>query len=380
MAPVRLCDVSKAFGKNLVLQDINLTIADREFMVLVGPSGCGKSTLLRLIAGLETVSSGSIYLGERQIDRLPPKARDIAMVFQSYALYPHMTVYENIAFGLRRQQQRQSLWAYSPNESRKRRHEIERRVRQVAVALQIETLLKRKPKELSGGQKQRVALGRAIARNPQVFLMDEPLSNLDAQLRSETRSQIVQLQASLETTTVYVTHDQTEAMTMGTRIAVLNAGKIQQVDTPIHLYRYPANCFVAGFIGSPPMNFLPVTLDSEGYLHGPHLRQPIALVGSQYQNLNPDRPLTLGIRPEHLKPADRDRAHICGGIKLVEALGAETNVLMDIDGQSFTARVSAESVFAATFVLGEIAGWNFDCDRLYLFDRASGDALLHPFT
>lgn len=225
---------------------------DREFMVLVGPSGCGKSTLLRLIAGLEEVTDGSIYLSDRQINHLPPKVRDIAMVFQSYALYPHMTVYNNIAFGLRRQRSPKFAWLMMP---RKQRAEIDLRVQQVAESLQISHLLNRKPKELSGGQKQRVALGRAIARNPQVFLMDEPLSNLDAQLRSDTRSQIVQLQKQLQVTTIYVTHDQVEAMTMGDRIVVLNKGDIQQVDTPLNIYRKPANQFVAGFMGSPPMNF-----------------------------------------------------------------------------------------------------------------------------
>lgn len=373
MATVRLCGVSKAFGQNIVLKDIDLTIADREFMVLVGPSGCGKSTLLRLIAGLETVTSGSIYLGDRVIDGLPPKARDIAMVFQSYALYPHMNVYDNIAFGLRRHQnQKRSVFAAL---SRRSSPPIDRRVRQVAESLQIEALLDRKPKELSGGQKQRVALGRAIARDPQVFLMDEPLSNLDAQLRGETRGQIVQLQQNLQTTTIYVTHDQTEAMTMGHRIAVLKDGKIQQVDTPLHLYRKPANQFVASFLGSPSMNFIPAIADADGYLRSEYLVQGIALSTAQRQHIAPQQPLTLGIRPEHVQSADRNSAHLHGLVQLVEALGSETNVAVNVDGLYLNAKVSAD----LTYAIGEQSSWSLDCNKLYLFDRETGDALLHPY-
>jgi multiple sugar transport system ATP-binding protein len=373
MATVRLCGVSKAFGQNMVLKDIDLTIADREFMVLVGPSGCGKSTLLRLIAGLETVTSGSIYLGDRAIDGLPPKARDIAMVFQSYALYPHMNVYDNIAFGLRRHQsKKRGIFSAL---SRQDALPIERRVRQVAESLQIEALLERKPKELSGGQKQRVALGRAIARNPQVFLMDEPLSNLDAQLRGETRGQIVQLQQNLQTTTIYVTHDQTEAMTMGHRIAVLKDGKIQQVDTPLHLYRKPANQFVASFLGSPPMNFIPAIADMDGYLRSEYLAHGIALSAAQRQRIAPQQLLTLGIRPEHVQSTDLNSAHLHGLVQLVEALGSETNVAVNVDGLSLNAKVSAD----LTYAIGEQSSWSLDCNKLYLFDRETGDALLHPY-
>jgi multiple sugar transport system ATP-binding protein len=373
MATVRLCGVSKAFGQNMVLKDIDLTIADREFMVLVGPSGCGKSTLLRLIAGLETVTSGSIYLGDRAIDGLPPKARDIAMVFQSYALYPHMNVYDNIAFGLRRHQSKKRgiFNALSRHDALP----IERRVRQVAESLQIEALLDRKPKELSGGQKQRVALGRAIARNPQVFLMDEPLSNLDAQLRGETRGQIVQLQQKLQTTTIYVTHDQTEAMTMGHRIAVLKDGKIQQVDTPLHLYRKPANQFVASFLGSPSMNFIPAIADADGELRSEYLAQGIALSAAQRQHIVPEQLLTLGIRPEHVQSTDHNSAHLHGLVQLVEALGSETNVAVNVDGLYLNAKVSAD----LTYAIGEQSSWSLDCNKLYLFDRETGDALLHPY-
>jgi multiple sugar transport system ATP-binding protein len=262
-----------------VLQRLDLAIADGEFLVLVGPSGCGKSTLLRLLAELESPSGGEIYVGDRPVSRLRPSERDVAMVFQSYALYPHLSVADNISFGLRRSRPRTAAeqlldglhratrpWP-APLRIRSDREEaIERRVAEVATTLELEGLLERRPKELSGGQKQRVALGRAIARKPAVFLMDEPLSNLDAKLRTGTRAQIVELQRRLGTTTLYVTHDQVEAMTMGHRIAVLNGGRLQQLGTPLELYQWPANLFVAQFIGSPPMNLLPVTVAAQGQL------------------------------------------------------------------------------------------------------------------
>jgi multiple sugar transport system ATP-binding protein len=384
MASVDLRAVSKVFEQTQVLHDINLTVEDGEFMVLVGPSGCGKSTLLRIIAGLESVSSGEIRLENTCVNHLPPKARDIAMVFQSYALYPHMTVYDNLAFGLRRQQQyrlgEKVLGGLMSN-----RRAIDQRVQEVALTLQLENLLSRKPKELSGGQKQRVALGRAMARNPKVFLMDEPLSNLDAQLRGETRSQIVQLQKKLQATTVYVTHDQTEAMTMGTRIAVLRGGKIQQVDTPLNLYRRPANRFVAGFIGSPSMNFFPALVDEEGLVQSPWLWQPIALSEQQRHSLTSKRPLTLGIRPEHVLPASLSEANIQAIVQVVEALGCETNVVMEMhprpdqqssnqNSQPLQAKVSPNLHFS----VNEISGWVIDPSNMYLFDQESGDVLMHP--
>ncbi|HEY9646994.1 MAG TPA: ABC transporter ATP-binding protein, partial [Chroococcidiopsis sp.] len=311
-----------------VLRRINLTVNDGEFMVLVGPSGCGKSTLLRLIAGLEQVTGGNIWVGDRVVNDLPPKQRDIAMVFQSYALYPHMSVYENLAFGLRRadlgeltlspkssrETRRGSLPAWVDNglaaatrslpgrlrHWSNRERTIDERVCTVAHMLQIDGLLDRVPKQLSGGQKQRVALGRAMARNPQVFLMDEPLSNLDAKLRTETRAQIVNLQRKLGTTTIYVTHDQTEAMTMGDRIAVMNAGQIQQIAPPLELYNQPANRFVAEFIGSPPMNFLSVEVKAPGVIIHPLFR--VTLPERWEAALRPydGRWISLGIRPEHL--------------------------------------------------------------------------------
>ncbi len=396
MAPVRLCGVTKKFGQNVVLREINLEAADREFLVLVGPSGCGKSTLLRLIAGLEEVSDGSIYLGDRQINHLPPKVRDIAMVFQSYALYPHMTVYNNIAFGLRRQRSLQTSSISSPltwfsAAAKQQRADIDHRVQQVAESLQIAHLLDRKPKELSGGQKQRVALGRAIARNPQVFLMDEPLSNLDAQLRSDTRSQIVQLQKQLQVTTIYVTHDQVEAMTMGDRIVVLNKGDIQQVDTPLNIYRKPANQFVAGFMGSPPMNFLPVNLaldaDGNGYLQAESLLKAIAInefsIKEIISKINGDRAFILGFRPEDLQPATADTAHLEGVVELVEALGSETIVLLKLQDQvqnrELRARVSADVGLEHHWQIGDRSFWRLDLHKLYGFAIDSGLTLHHPY-
>jgi multiple sugar transport system ATP-binding protein len=378
MASVRLSGVSKIFGQTTVLQNIDLTIHDQEFMVLVGPSGCGKSTLLRLIAGLEPVSTGSIYLGERQIDSLPPKARDIAMVFQSYALYPHMTVYDNIAFGLKRQKQ-QGLGFLNQIQYQKNKSAIAVRVQEVAKSLQIETLLQRKPAQLSGGQKQRVALGRAIARNPQVFLMDEPLSNLDAQLRSETRSQLVQLHSLLQTTTIYVTHDQTEAMTMGTRIVVLKGGKIQQVDTPLNLYRRPANQFVASFIGSPAMNFIPVNLDGDRVVSD-YLSVELSdrLIIQTSHSVSSQQPLIMGFRPEHIKPSSAESFHVCGVVVLIEALGAETNVIINVKGGSEPIVISAKVTADLIFAIGQTTFWNLD-QKLYLFDANSGETIRHPY-
>src|SRR5215210_5418756 len=241
MASVTLDHVTKRFGEVTAVNDININVNDKEFLVLVGPSGCGKSTTLRLIAGLEELSSGNIYIGDRLVNDVAPKDRDIAMVFQSYALYPHMSVYDNLAFGLKLRK--------TPKK------EIDRRVHEAAEILGIGTLLNRKPKQLSGGQRQRVALGRAIVREPKVFLMDEPLSNLDAKLRVQTRAELIKLHRRLGITTVYVTHDQVEAMTMGDRIAVMSNGVVQQCDKPLVLYNHPVNLFVAGFIGSPAMNF-----------------------------------------------------------------------------------------------------------------------------
>ncbi len=328
----------------IVLRNINFTVEDGEFLVLVGPSGCGKSTLLRLLAGLEDLTGGNIMIGDRLINNLPPKARDIAMVFQNYALYPHLNIYDNLAFGLRRDSKiasknkiQANLWAnlltgttrYLPRQMRYmsvKEKNVRDRVRYVASLLQIEPLLNRLPKELSGGQKQRVALGRAIARNPQVFLMDEPLSNLDAKLRTQTRAQIVQLQRQLKTTTVYVTHDQTEAMTMGDRIAVMNNGQIQQIAPPLEIYERPANRFVAEFIGSPPMNFLPVNLAFPLKLVSPHFTVDLPPVWTKSLEHIQGKSLILGIRPQHFTIDRESESNLQIEIDLVEALGNETYI------------------------------------------------------
>jgi multiple sugar transport system ATP-binding protein len=340
-------------GSVNVLRRINLTIADGEFMVLVGPSGCGKSTLLRLIAGLEVMTGGNIWIGDRLINDLPPKERDIAMVFQNYALYPHMTVYDNIAFGLRRRFGRAEeemtpsspyLRAWAENlfvgATRKlpkglrylsdKERAVNEQVRSVAQLLQIETLLNRLPKQLSGGQRQRVALGRAIARDPQVFLMDEPLSNLDAKLRAETRAQIVKLQRQLGTTTIYVTHDQTEAMTMGDRIAIMSEGKIQQVDSPLELYNRPANLFVAEFIGSPPMNLIPVEFHAPQLITHSQFRFTLPEVWGKALQKYDKKTLILGIRPEHLNLSMPATKNLPVQVDLVENLGNDSFLAVKI--------------------------------------------------
>lgn len=373
MSSLYLQQVSKTFDRQLVLNCIDLQVADGEFLVLVGPSGCGKSTLLRLIAGLESLSSGEIFLDDRPISHLPPKARNMAMVFQSYALYPHMSVYDNIAFGLRRQQLQGIPWLSA--KWRSQRRQIDQRTRAVSRMLQIEHLLHRKPKDLSGGQKQRVALGRAIARNPQVFLMDEPLSNLDAQLRTDTRSQIVQLQKQLGITTIYVTHDQIEAMTMGDRIAILHNGHLQQVDTPLMLYRQPANQFVASFLGNPPMNFMPVEI-VDHHLVSPYLLRPIPL-GKALSAVGAYSQLTLGIRPEALIPSDYQSADIVGQISLVEALGAEVIILIAVADLPIRARVSADDL--AQWQAGTDSFWQIDLDHAYLFNSKNQQTVWHPF-
>src|SRR5712691_2342384 len=290
MARVLFEHVYKRFGKVEIVHDVNLDIQDKEFLVLVGPSGCGKSTCLRMVAGLEELSEGDISIGDRIVNGVPPKDRDIAMVFQNYALYPHMSVFDNMAFSLKLR--------HFPKD------QIKKRVEEAAEILNLGPFLKRKPKELSGGQRQRVALGRAIVREAQVFLMDEPLSNLDAKLRVQTRAEITKLHQRIQTTVIYVTHDQTEAMTMGTRIAVLNAGLIQQLGAPQELYDHPTNLFVAGFIGSPAMNFFNgVQVVSEGdttkIAIGDAGQVEVPPLFAEQAREVADKPLTLGIRPEH---------------------------------------------------------------------------------
>ena len=390
-----------------VLRRINLAVEDGEFMVLVGPSGCGKSTLLRLIAGLEEMTGGNIWVGDRLVNELPPKERDIAMVFQNYALYPHMTVYDNLAFGLRRTSRGDGenfppspphpltpssslpLWAENlfvgmtrslPKGLRyvtDRERAVDQRVRTVAALLQIEALLNRLPKQLSGGQRQRVALGRAIARNPQVFLMDEPLSNLDAKLRAETRAQIVKLQRQLGTTTIYVTHDQTEAMTMGSRIAVMNRGKLEQVAHPLELYNRPATRFVAEFIGSPPMNFLTVQFHAPLLITHPQFRLTLPEVWATALQKYDGQSLILGIRPEHLTLSVAAPKNLPVQVELVEALGNDTYLSLRPSGSTapptspLQVRIPPDRVVR----LGEQLWLSLAPDKIHFFDVETGKAI-----
>jgi multiple sugar transport system ATP-binding protein len=369
-----------------VLASLDLTVADGEFLVLVGPSGCGKSTLLRMLAGLETPSGGEIFVGDRPVSRLRPSQRDVAMVFQSYALYPHLNVADNIGFGLRRRTPRTPLqqlqdqghrltrsWPAPLQVPSARERRIETRVQQVAEILELDGLLQRLPKELSGGQKQRVALGRAIAREPAVFLMDEPLSNLDAKLRTGTRSQIVDLQRRLSTTTLYVTHDQVEAMTMGHRIAVLHAGRLQQLGSPMELYRWPANLFVAQFIGSPPMNLLPVRIVAPGQLQvaGQRLllEGPLEELSAAHVGMG----LTGGLRPEHLRLAPATNRNLTAVVCHLEALGNEQLLTCRLKEGDHLLLVRTGPEQAVT--VGQDVHLEVDPSGWRLFD-AAGEALL----
>jgi multiple sugar transport system ATP-binding protein len=334
MAEVVLDHVYKRYGPVTAVKDFNLNIQDEEFMVFVGPSGCGKTTTLRMIAGLEEISDGTLRIGERVVNDVPPKDRDIAMVFQNYALYPHMNVEQNMSFGLRLRK--------TPKQ------EIKQRVGEAAKILQIEHLLERRPRELSGGQRQRVALGRAIVREPKVFLMDEPLSNLDAKLRVEMRASITKLHRRLGVTTVYVTHDQVEAMTMGTRIVVMKDGLIQQVDSPINLYEKPVNKFVGGFMGSPAMNFLVGTVQGDKIASSSFSVRPDAELAQKLQRHSGQK-VYFGIRPEDLGIRGIDAIPeadnvIKATVEVVEPLGAETQIITSVDGdQSLVARVDAHA-------------------------------------
>lgn len=326
MSSVTLKNVTKIYDKKKVIDNIDLEIKDKEFVVLVGASGCGKSTLLRMIAGLEDITDGEIYIGDKKVNDVHPKDRDIAFVFQSYALYPHMTVRENIAFGLKMRKVDKAT--------------IEKKVLEAAEILDLGEYLDRKPKQLSGGQRQRVALGRAIVRNPKVFLMDEPLSNLDAKLRVQMRSEIKKLHEKLQTTFIYVTHDQTEALTMGDRVVVLDKGVIQQADSPENIYENPANTFVAGFVGSPQMNFI----DSK--------------------DIPCEKDAIVGIRPEKM---------VCGGdikmtvdIEITELLGSERIVYFNIGGKKCSAKLSAD------YKLGKTLDLSINFADLYYFDRETG--------
>ncbi|MGM0446024.1 MAG: ABC transporter ATP-binding protein [Bacillota bacterium] len=368
MASVTFENVTKRFGDVVAAKDQNLEIRDKEFLVLVGPSGCGKSTDLRMIAGLEEISEGKIKIGDTVVNDIPPKDRDIAMVFQNYALYPHMNVYDNMAFGLKLRK--------FPKE------EIERRVQEAAEILSIEPLLERKPKQLSGGQRQRVALGRAIVREPKVFLMDEPLSNLDAKLRVQMRTELSKLHNRLKTTIVYVTHDQTEAMTMGDRIVVLKDGYIQQVDEPLELYNHPNNMFVAGFIGSPAMNFLDAKIEKEGedyYADGFgafRIKVPDKFSDKVKDYVN--KRVVFGIRPENLTDArinhDLDVTEdnsFEAEVDVVEPMGSEIYLYLAIDEHTMIARVEAES----DAQVGDKIKLGVYTQKMHIFDNETEDAL-----
>ncbi|NOZ08883.1 MAG: sn-glycerol-3-phosphate ABC transporter ATP-binding protein UgpC [FCB group bacterium] len=364
MSLVSLKSIHKSFGATTVLSDINLQIRDGEFLVLVGPSGCGKSTTLRLVAGLETPTSGDIYIGDTRVNEMDPKDRDIAMVFQNYALYPHMNVYENMAFGLKIRKQDPDL--------------IRTRVEEAADILQIGDLLKRKPRELSGGQRQRVALGRALVRKPKVFLFDEPLSNLDAKLRSEMRIEIKRLHKLLATTMIYVTHDQVEAMTMGDRIAVMNRGNIEQLDTPKTTYDKPNNKFVAGFIGTPQMNFI------EGSVYpgkGGHIFKAGSFqidIGKHPSLGKNERRVVMGIRPENISPVTEGSAHaerqdtFTAEVEITEPLGSSLLAHLVVGGFHLTANFDGN----LDIKMGETIEVKIDQGKIHLFDLETKEKLI----
>ena len=370
MAGIRFDHLVKKFGAVVAVDEVTLDVDDKEFLVLVGPSGCGKTTLLRLIAGLEDATSGDIYIGDRLVNNVTPKGRDIAMVFQSYALYPHKSVYDNLAFGLRLRK--------TPKE------EINRRVASAAARLGIEELMERKPRQLSGGQRQRVALGRAIVREPQVFLMDEPLSNLDAKLRVQTRREIIKLHRSLETTFIYVTHDQLEAMTMGTRIAIMNEGVLQQVGPPQEVYSSPANIFVAGFIGSPAMNFFDGTLvgsPEEMYFDSSDFKVRLPRDRAAKLTAYLGKDVSFGVRPEHVhdarlsQPEDKSDGlspPIPAKVDEVEPLGYEILIHLMVGKQDFVARVVAGTEVKTNSNMDVV----FDMNSAHIFDRSNGGLTL----
>ena len=362
MSQVILKSVTKRFNKITAVSNFDLDIRDREFIILVGPSGCGKSTTLRMVAGLESVTEGEIFIGERLVNNFPPKERNIAMVFQNYALYPHKDVYQNMAFGLKLR--------------RCPKKEIDERVRGAAKILGIEELLNRRPEHLSGGQRQRVALGRAIVRQPEVFLFDEPLSNLDAKLRMHMRTELIRLHERLETTMIYVTHDQVEAMTMGDRIVIMKDAVIQQVGTPLEVFRQPGNLFVAGFIGSPTMNFIKSDLiqeESNLYIRTSdfRLRVPPEKTGAYEKYLG--RPVVFGIRPEHIYDPRLFPARLQGNtlqamVEVVEPLGSEVIIYFKISSQSLVGKIDANTEVES----GQSLEIYMDMTKMHLFDPESG--------
>lgn len=366
MASVTYRNVTKRWGDVEAVKNLSIDIPDGEFLVFVGPSGCGKSTSLRMLAGLEEITEGEILIGDRVVNNVAPKDRDIAMVFQSYALYPHMTVYDNMAFGLRLR--------------RTPKHVIDERVREVATSLGIEQLLDRRPRQLSGGQRQRVAVGRAIVREPAVFLLDEPLSNLDAKLRVEARAFITKLHQRLGTTFIYVTHDQTEAMTMAERIAVLRAGELQQIDTPSNLYDHPNNIFVAGFIGSPAMNFFDNTLltEEDGKMYLDTGMYKLEVPAARYETYRPyvGKRVVFGIRPEDIHhpdypPPGITPAQDTATVDVVELMGNEKIVYLEKGGKTILSRMDPR----ADVHVGQTSGVVFNMANMHLFDPETERAL-----
>jgi multiple sugar transport system ATP-binding protein len=366
MAGVTFEHVSKRFGDVIAVNDLSIEVADKEFLVFVGPSGCGKTTSLRLLAGLEEITEGNIFIGDRLVNDVAPKDRDIAMVFQSYALYPHMSVFDNMAFGLKLRKTPKA--------------EVQRRVREGAAMLGIEELLDRKPKQLSGGQRQRVALGRAIVREPSVFLMDEPLSNLDAKLRVATRAELSRLHQRLETTFIYVTHDQVEAMTMGTRITVMRDGILQQCDTPQTLYNKPGNIFVAGFIGSPAMNFFDVTVvgtSDDLALDGGSFK--VKVPANEVEALMPysGKQVVLGVRPEDIHdsqyaPPGIKPAPVTAKVDVTELMGNEVYLYLISGTKNFIARVDPRTAAR----VGQEVPVLFNMDNIHVFDRDTELAII----
>lgn len=367
MASLKLEKINKVYDKQVhAVKDFSMDIKDKEFIVFVGPSGCGKSTILRMIAGLEEISSGKLFIGNSLVNDVEPKDRDIAMVFQNYALYPHMSVYENMAFGLKLRKM--------PKE------EIHKRVTEASKILGITELLQRKPRAMSGGQRQRVALGRAIVRNPKVFLLDEPLSNLDAKLRTQMRTEIIRLHQKLNTTFIYVTHDQIEAMTMGTRIVVLKDGIIQQIDTPMNLYNFPANRFVAGFIGTPPMNFFETQIKNDSIELPGFGKVSIKSLNLMKDKINKDMKVVIGLRPEHIELAKNRAIKNKFFIRIVESLGSETIVYLSLQEKDVS--IDKENLMIAKFsdtlnlIVGDEIDLAFNLDNIHIFDAETGVSVL----
>ncbi len=374
MASVSLRHIYKIYpGAVTAVSDFTLDIEDKEFIVLVGPSGCGKSTTLRMVAGLEEISEGELFIGDKLVNDVAPKDRDIAMVFQNYALYPHMTVYDNMAFGLKLRKTPKA--------------QIEARVREAAKILDIEHLLNRKPKALSGGQRQRVALGRAIVREPKVFLMDEPLSNLDAKLRVQMRTEITKLHQKLQTTFIYVTHDQTEAMTMGSRIVVMKDGFVQQVDSPQNLYDYPTNRFVAGFIGSPAMNVFDAKLEKQGDgVYAVFGENKVKVPAGKLQKFTSDsyigKEVLMGIRPEDIHDEDVFLSNspdsiVSVDVDVVELMGAETFLYLTLHGMGNESNIVARVDPRSTSRAGDKIRVAFDANRLHFFDKDTENTILN---